>query len=201
VVLQDLLAGVVLALVLMAVTTPFVELLDCLLIAHPWCFPGLNLLGLGLCLAYPDLKEWSTARGDTTQVISVFSGIYQGMWYMGQVTSMEMAEEAAASALTGWQGILGAALFRLVLGMVVCVTLLQVGKKLVVYVAATFCGLDPSDPKTKQYFPVELTYKYISYFVPSFACGYFMPLIYQLVGLHRAGYLLEIHRHSHHFGL
>nr|QNL15293.1 sphingosine-1-phosphate phosphatase 1 [Littorina littorea] len=79
----DILVGIVGAFVIMICCIPFVNMVDCLLVAHPWCFPALNIVGIGLCLAYPELKMWSTARGDTTQVMAVFSGIYQGLWYMG----------------------------------------------------------------------------------------------------------------------
>ena len=192
--------GVVWAGIIMICCIPFVDMVDCLLIAHPWCFPGLNVVGIGLCLAYPELKMWSTARGDTTQVIAVFSGVYQGLWYMGQVTTPEMAEAAALSAHTGWAA-LAAAIGCQVLGVAVLVTLLQTLKKCVIYVVATLLGMDPHDPASKRHLGVELPYKYIGYFTPCFCASYAMPALFLYLGWHRRNFLLEIHNHSHYFGL
>lgn len=198
--LQDILVGIVWAAIIMVCCIPFVDMVDCLLIAHPWCFPGLNLVGIGLCLAYPELKMWSTARGDTTQVVAVFSGIYQGLWYMGQHITPEMAEAAAQSAHTGWAA-LAAAIGCQVLGVGVLVALLEGLKKCVIYVMATLLGMDPHDPASKQHLGVELPYKYIGYFTPSFCAGYVMPAVFHYLGWHRRNFLLEILHHAHYFGL
>ena len=179
---------------------PFVDLVDCVLIAHPWCFPGLNILILSLCFAYPRLRVWSTARGDTTQVLAVFSGTYQGLWYMGQVTTPEAALAAAASAYTGWAG-LAVGFGRYVMGVVFAIAMLAGLKKMVIRVMCRCLGLDPHDPVSKQHFWVELPYKYIGYFVPSFCSAYSMPILFQYLGWHRQNYLFEILHHSHHFGL
>ncbi|XP_076464895.1 sphingosine-1-phosphate phosphatase 2-like [Babylonia areolata] len=196
----DILVGIVCAFIMMAMTIPFVDMIDCLLIAHPWCFPVLNLVIIGLCLAYPELKVWSTARGDTTQVLAVFGGIYQGLWYTGQVTTPEMAAAAALSAHSGWAAV-AAGFGRQLLGVVVLVFLLESLKKLVVFIMATLLGLDPKDPRSKQHLWVELPYKYVGYFTPAFFASYIMPRLFQYLGWHRRNYLLEILNYSHYFGL
>lgn len=196
----DILVGIVCAFIIMAVCIPFVDMIDCLLIAHPWCFPVFNLVCIGLCLAYPELKVWSTARGDTTQVLAVFSGIYQGLWYTGQVTTPEMAAAAALSAHTGWASVV-VGFGRQLLGVVVLVVVLESLKKGVIFIMATLLGLDPHDPASKQHLWVELPYKYIGYFTPSFCASYFMPRLFQYLGWHRRNYLLEILNYSHYFGL
>ncbi|KAL8559600.1 hypothetical protein ACOMHN_008311 [Nucella lapillus] len=196
----DIAVGIVGAIVILFCIIPLVDMLDCLLLAHPWSVPGLNIVGVGLCLAYPRLKVWSTARGDTTQVMAVFSGIYQGLWYMSKTTTPEMATAAIASAPTGWSAVL-AAVGRQVFGVVILMILLESLKKGVIYVSATLQGMDPKDPTCKQHLSVELPYKYIGYYVPSFCAGYVMPVCFQYLGCHRGNFLVEVLTHSHHFGL
>lgn len=175
-------------------------MLDTLLIAHPWSFPGLNIAGLTLCLLYPRLKVWSTARGDTTQSIAVFSGIYQGMWLLARHTTLEEATSAALSVSLGWEFWMNGIL-RQILGTGMLVALLELLKKAVIYLTALSFGLNPKDPTTKQYFWVELPYKYIGYFVPSFCGAYYMPYLFQYLGLLRGNFLVEIHTYASYFGL
>ena len=142
---------------------------------------------------------WSTARGDTTQVMAVFSGIYQGLWYLGSVTTPEMAAAAALTAPTGWAAV--AAAFGRQLMVVVLVVILESLKKIVIYVMATLLQLDPRDPKCKQHLGVELPYKYIGYYVPSFCAGYAMPVLFQYLGWHRKDFLTESLTYSPYFNL
>ena len=130
----------------------------------------------------------------------MFSGIYQGLWYMHSQINDEIADAAAASALTGTTAI-WAGVARQVIGMVVLVAMLEGLKKLVVYVVATLIGLDPKDPTCKQHLAVELSYKYIGYFTPSFCASYYMPLFFQWMGIHRRHYFQEIMTYTHQFGL
>ncbi|KAK7505564.1 hypothetical protein BaRGS_00003309 [Batillaria attramentaria] len=196
----DILVGIVTAGIIMVCCIPFVDMVDTLLIAHPWCFPGLNVVGIGLCLAYPELKQWSTARGDTTQVMAVFSGMYQGLWYMGQTSTMEDATASALAAHTGW-ALVVAAVVRQLVGMVIVTIILECLKKAVIYVTASLIGLDPRDPTSKQHLTVELSYKYIGYFTPSFFAAYVLPCCFQALGIHRGNYIKEILTHGHYFGL
>ncbi|XP_005089195.1 sphingosine-1-phosphate phosphatase 2 [Aplysia californica] len=189
----DILAGICFAFFLMASTMPFVDPIDQFLISHPNAMPVLVTTCMALCLLYPSLDKWSTARGDTTLVLAVFSGIYAGLWLTGALTDFEPAKDSPPFVLglpTPREAFL--ALLRQVIGVFFVVILLTAIKTAVLRSLSYVFGYDHKDPKTKQHLLIELPYRYVSYFVSSTAAVYVMPLLFLKLNIERQSYYSEV---------
>ncbi|RUS73591.1 hypothetical protein EGW08_018651 [Elysia chlorotica] len=195
----DIVAGIGFAFFLMGVTAPFVDEIDRFLISHPHAVPIMVAACIILCFLYPSLDKWSTARGDTTLVLGVFSGIYAGMWFTGKFhpadvdyfVTPEPEVPPFALAIPPLLDI-SLALTRQVVGVAIVVVILTSLKLGILHALARLLGLDPKDPNTKRHLAVELPYKYISYFLSATAATYLMPLLFLRLGIARASYYSEI---------
>ena len=183
----------------MGATVPFVDTVDKFLIGHPHAVPVMVTMCIILCFLYPSLDKWSTARGDTTLVLGVFSGIYAGLWFTGKfhptdvdyfVTPEPEAPPFALALLPFAE--IGQALMRQVVGVAIVVVILTLLKMGILHALARVMGLDAKDPSTKRHFAVELPYKYVSYFLSATAATYLMPLLFLRLGIERPSYYSEI---------
>ncbi|XP_075231707.1 sphingosine-1-phosphate phosphatase 1-like [Lycorma delicatula] len=87
--LQDVVAGLLLALVLMIPLVPMVDSLDHILLTNKWTPLVLVIVSILLIAYYPKGKgRWTPTRGDTTLVISVCVGVIIGAWTNYQLGEM-----------------------------------------------------------------------------------------------------------------
>ncbi|GFR74857.1 sphingosine-1-phosphate phosphatase 1 [Elysia marginata] len=195
----DIIAGIGFAILLMGATAPFVDQVDKFLMHHPHALPIMVATCIILCFLYPSLDKWSTARGDTTLVLGVFSGIYAGMWLTGKfhpsdvdyfVTPMPEAPPFSLALPPVPDMLL--ALVRQVVGVAIVVVVLTGLKFGILNALANLMSLDPKDPNTKRHLAVELPYKYVSYFLSAAAATYVMPLLFLRLGIARPSYYSEI---------
>lgn len=191
--LQDIIAGLIFACLLMAATEPFVEYVDIFLMTHAYAVPCLVAVGISLCLMYPSLDKWSTARGDTTLSLAVFSGIYAGLWFTRSATDfIPVSDEAPYDVhLPGWD-VISITLLRQTIGVFFIVILLTVNKYFVLQALCKVFGYDPKDPESKKHLVIELPYKYVSYFSVSLVATYIMPLIFVYLGIQRPSFYTEV---------
>lgn len=189
----DLLAGIFFASLLMAITAPFVDTIDTFLISHPNSLPVMVGSCIALCLLYPSLDKWSSARGDTTLSLAVFSGIYAGLWMTGALTDFQPEKDTPPFVLgLPTLSVAGYSLLRQVLGVIFLVTLLTVLKVIILKGLCCLFGYDPKDPNTKKHLHIELPYRYVSYFVSSLAAVYIMPLIFLKLNIARDSFYSEV---------
>uniref|UniRef100_A0A0B6YHQ2 Phosphatidic acid phosphatase type 2/haloperoxidase domain-containing protein n=1 Tax=Arion vulgaris TaxID=1028688 RepID=A0A0B6YHQ2_9EUPU len=189
----DIIAGVLCSVSLMAVTVSVLEPIDSFLMSHPMALPVTIIICIALCLIYPSLEQWSTARGDTTLVLGVFSGIYAGMWLTGKLTDFEHLPNTPPYTLefpSAHNFFLG--LLRQTGGLVIIILFLTFIKMVILHSLSWLCSCDPKDPKTKQRRPVELPYKYVSYYISAMASTYLIPLLFLKFNIERPSYYTEI---------
>lgn len=180
----------------MFVTASVVDPVDNFLMSHPAALPVTAAVCIALCLLYPSLERWSTARGDTTLVLGVVSGIYAGMWLTVKLTDMGHIPDSPPYILglpSAWD--VSLTFFRQTMGIVIIVLFLTCVKMTVLHTTCWFFNYDPKDPKTKQRLSVELPYRYVSYYISAVATTYLMPLLFLKFNIERQSYYSEIFNH------
>ncbi|XP_067680887.1 sphingosine-1-phosphate phosphatase 2-like [Haliotis asinina] len=188
----DVIAGLLFAVVVMTFTVPFVDPMDKFLVTHPLSPVILLSLPIILSLLYPKLDKWSTARGDTTLILSITGGLFLGTWINYNQGFMSPNNASLPFSLNfQYQAIL-IAMLRLVSGVTVTLILHHYMKNFVYASLCFMLNMNPKDPKTKQKFIVELPYKYISYFLISLNTVYTIPLMFHYLGIPRVSYYTEI---------
>ncbi|XP_071079906.1 sphingosine-1-phosphate phosphatase 1-like [Haliotis cracherodii] len=188
----DVIAGLFFAIVVMTFTVPFVDPVDKFLVTHPLSPLILLSLPIILSLLYPKLDKWSTARGDTTLILSITGGLFLGSWINYNQGFMSPNDASLPFSLNfQYQAIL-TAMMRLVSGVAVTLVLHHYMKNTVYASLCFVLSMDPKDPKTKQKFIVELPYKYLSYFMIALNTVYTMPLMFYFIGIPRMSYYTEI---------
>ena len=172
---------------------PYLDVMDHFLLTHAMA-PFLILSAPALTtFIYPKLDTWSTARGDTTGIVSIWAGCYFGSWLNYALGYMNPSDILPPYPLNVLQiNVIVYSLVRLVVGLVQSVAVLFF-LKFATYAALCYIfNLDSKDPKTKQKLIVELPYKYITNFVVSFNTVYTTPLTFCLLGIQRLSYYSEI---------
>ncbi len=190
--LQDVLAGLVYVFCLMPLYIMVVEDIDNFLLTHEFGPLVAVVIPLLICIYYPSLDKWNTARGDTTMVVSVSTGVLVGYWIMHQcgMISHQVAQATyPLPALT--VDLITMSIMRLLVGAVV----LLVARTLLKFILyGTLCrmfNVDKNDPKMKQMLKVELPYKFITYSVIAVLCVMCVPLIFKWLGIQRDSYFTE----------
>nr|CAD7393403.1 unnamed protein product [Timema cristinae] len=77
---QDIVVGIILALLLMIPVVPLVDSLDYYLLTNRWSPIILLSTGILLIIFYPSSDRWTPTRGDTTMIVSVCVGVHVGAW-------------------------------------------------------------------------------------------------------------------------
>ncbi|CAG5127126.1 unnamed protein product [Candidula unifasciata] len=183
----------ILLICLMSATVFFVDPVDSFLMTHPWALPVTVVLCIILSMLYPSLEKWSTARGDTTMVLGVFSGIYAGMWLTAKLTEFDYVPDSPPYVLelpSVKDFSLGVT--RQISGLFIIIIFLTLIKLVILHSLSWLFGYDPKDPRTKQCRPVELPYKYVSYYVSAAATTYIIPLLFLKLNIERPSYYSEV---------
>ncbi|BFZ12150.1 hypothetical protein BsWGS_15189 [Bradybaena similaris] len=189
----DIIAGIAFAVCLMSVTILIVGPVDSFLMSHPLALPTAALVCIALSWIYPSLEEWSTARGDTTLVLGVFSGIYAGMWLTGKLTQFEYVPDSPPYVLElPSTKDLRLGVIRQISGLFIIIIFLTFIKMAILHSLSWLFGYDPKDPRTKQCRPIELPYKYVSYYVSAVASTYVIPLLFWKLNIERPSYYSEV---------
>lgn len=177
----------------MGMAVPFVDYVDTFLMTHPYAVPCLVGVGISLCLLYPSLDKWSTARGDTTLSVAVFSGIYAGLWFTRNHTDVIPSQDTPPFSLQfPDSNAVWLCLVRELIGVFFLVILLTLTKLFVLHSLCRLFSFDPKDPESKKHLVIELPYKYVSYFVISMSATYFLPMLFDHLNIQRPNFYSEI---------
>ena len=177
----------------MAATMPFVDTIDKFLVSHPLAVPVLVAVCIGLCLIYPTQDKWNSARGDTTLVLAVFSGIFIGIWFTGALTDFQPAKDSPPFVLEfPSRNEIGLKVLRQVIGVSVLVVVIEIMKIICLRIIAHLAGLDYRDNAIKKKLVVELPYRYVSYGLSSVIACYIMPLIFLKLNIERPSFYSEV---------
>lgn len=144
------------------------------------------VVGFAMCYYYPSLKQWSTARGDTTIIIGTVVGFSVGA-YLNYHFGLWIKPSEPPLYDIHFPNALGYlfAVIRTFLGLTMFIVVRQLLKKSFLRLLCYLNGLDYKDPASKQRQIIELPYNYFSYFVLATNIAFTSPLLFRLLNIER----------------
>ncbi|EPY86173.1 sphingosine-1-phosphate phosphatase 1 [Camelus ferus] len=183
---QDIIAGFLYTILILAIFYPFVELIDSFNQTHKYA--PLIIIGLHLALGIFSftLDTWSTSRGDTAEILGSGAGIACGSHFtykMGLILDppldiLPLARPPISVTL------FGKAILRILIGMVFVLVVRDTMKKITIPLACKVFNIPCSDiRKARQHMEVELPYRYITYGMVGFSITFLVPYIFFFIGI------------------
>ncbi|KAM8917304.1 sphingosine-1-phosphate phosphatase 1 isoform 2-T2 [Spinachia spinachia] len=183
---EDVIAGVLYSVLILVLFLPALDLIDGFNLTCRHAPLIIVCLHLGLGLFSFNLDTWSTSRGDTAQILGTGAGVALASHVNNRLGLMPDATPDQlpfpAPALNA--GLVGAALVRLVLGVLVLMATRALMKAATIPVLCRVFGV-PSDDvrKARQRMEVELPYRYIVYVAVGFNVLFLVPLLFSYTRL------------------
>lgn len=162
---------------------PYVHIIDDFQLNFSFS-PVLNfLLGILLIKCYPSIKQWSTARSDTTVILSSTFGLCSATTAMHQIGLLQQPLTPPIYAIVLPN--LGLCIVRTFLGMLMIYVTRLVMKTIVLRATCAVYGLDWKNPESKRLAKVEMPYYYLTYFAIGFNVSFTCPLVFRAIGINR----------------
>jgi len=140
---------------------------------------------LGVCLikCYPSLKQWSTARSDTTVILGSTFGLLSATAIMNQIGFLEKPLTPPIYSIIPPNLIL--CVLRTIIGLLIIYATRQIVKTFVLRLTCIFYGLDWKNPEIKRLAKIEMPYYYLTYFAIGFNISFTCPLVFRAMGINR----------------
>lgn len=197
---MDIVCGVILAVVLMALILPWMDTLDHLALSHP-ASPLLSIiLTVAMVVWYPTTDKWTPARGDTTVIVGVGCGTLLGSWLNYQLGIIrEPLLPPPYTVIWPTVNMIGLSLLRTMIGLVLIVAVRASFKSLSFATICVLLQVRASDVRAKKdhislrkRLIVELFYKFITYIAIGFTIIFTAPSIFRIMGVERPTFYTEI---------
>ncbi|XP_072485530.1 sphingosine-1-phosphate phosphatase 1 isoform X2 [Notamacropus eugenii] len=183
---QDIIAGFLYAIFILAVFYPYVELIDNFNQIYKYSPLIIISLHLALGIFSFTLDTWSTSRGDTAEILGSGAGIACGShvaYHIG-LTSEPPLDTLPLTIPSITVTHFGKVMLRILIGMVFLMLMRIVMKKITIPLACKVFGIKSDDVrKARQYMEVELTYRYITYGMVGFSITFLVPCLFFFIGL------------------
>ncbi|CAB1456408.1 unnamed protein product [Pleuronectes platessa] len=181
---DDVIAGVLYSVLILLVFLPVLDLIDGFNLTYRYAPLLIISLHLGLGLFSFTLDTWSTSRGDTAQILGTGAGVALASHvnhYLGLLPDQTPDQlPLAFPALS--VGLVGAALLRLVVGVLVLMATRALMKAITIPLVCWVTGVPSGDVrKARQHMEVELPYRYIVYGVVGFNVLFLVPWLFSYV--------------------
>lgn len=178
---KDIIGGAFYALLIIVLLFPHIDKIDNFQLTFPFS-PVLNfLLGIFLIKCYPSLKQWSTARSDTTVILGSVFGFYSALTLMNQndilETLLTLPTDAALSSS------FSLCFLRTFIGLLIVFATRQIVKNVVLRTTCFVYKLDWKDSQIKRLAQVEMPYYYFTYFAVGFNIALTCPFVFQKLGI------------------
>lgn len=180
----DVIAGVLYSVCILVLILPSLDLLDGFNLTCGWAPLVIVLLHLLLGLFCFTLDTWSTSRGDTAQILGTGAGVALAGHVNRRLGLMpDPGPELLPLAFPPLRvGLLGAAVLRLALGVLVLVATRALMKALTIPLACWLFGVPGGDVRrARQHMEVELPYRYLVYGAVGFNVLFLVPFIFRLL--------------------
>ncbi|XP_069774739.1 sphingosine-1-phosphate phosphatase 2-like isoform X2 [Narcine bancroftii] len=160
----DVLCGIAITALLVTVSYPFWDAIENFQMKNRFA-PLLALtLSFLLSINYPELDHWSTARGDTTNIVSAGGGAAIATWinYQWDLLPEPLSAPPYEIPLLSPEliGRMGA---RFTIGIVIVFFARQAIKSMALAFVCKLAGVSPGDQQARKLLWVEVPYKYITY--------------------------------------
>ncbi|KAK2826786.1 hypothetical protein Q5P01_021000 [Channa striata] len=178
----DVIAGVLYSGLILLFFLPALDLIDGFNLTCRYAPIIIICLHLGLGLFSFTLDTWSTSRGDTAQILGTGAGIALASHvnhYLGLLPD-PTAGQLPFTMPPLSVGLVGMALLRLVLGVLVLVATRALMKAVTIPLVCRVFGVPSGDVrKARQHMEVELPYRYIVYGAVGFNVLFLVPLLFR----------------------
>ncbi|XP_030070282.1 sphingosine-1-phosphate phosphatase 1 [Microcaecilia unicolor] len=182
----DVIAGFLYAILIMVVFYPVLELIDNFNLTYKYAPLIIISLHLALGIFSFTLDTWSTSRGDTAEILGSGAGIACGSHvnYMLGEMSDPLPDILPFIPPVITVTLVGKALLRFLIGVVILLMVRTVMKKLTIPLACKiFCIPCDDIRKARQCMEVELPYRYITYGMVGFSVMFVVPFLFRNIGL------------------
>ncbi|KAM9317382.1 sphingosine-1-phosphate phosphatase 2 [Gastrophryne carolinensis] len=160
----DVICGVVIALLFLALTFPVWDLLDHQLLTNSISPVVAVITGYLLSYNYPNLDHYSTTRADTTVILGVGAGTCVGVWLNHQFGLTYIPSGTLPLAIPPFTfGMLSKHVLRFGLGVVLLVIIRFIAKTLSLKVLGSYYGVSTQDQLVRQRLEIEVPYKFVTY--------------------------------------
>ncbi|XP_075470988.1 sphingosine-1-phosphate phosphatase 1 [Ascaphus truei] len=181
----DVIAGFLYAIIILVVFHPALEIIDTFNLTYKYAPLIIISLHLALGIFSFTLDTWSTSRGDTAQILGSGAGIACGShvnYMLGLL--LDPSQDTLPFTPSINVILLGKAMLRFLIGVVVLLMIRAVMKKISIPLACKIFGIPCDDVrKARQRMEVELPYRYITYGVVGFGAMFIVPYLFTWVGL------------------
>uniref|UniRef100_UPI00398EFDA7 sphingosine-1-phosphate phosphatase 2 n=1 Tax=Pristiophorus japonicus TaxID=55135 RepID=UPI00398EFDA7 len=180
----DVIVGVLITAVLMALTCPFWNMLDDLQLTSPLTPIIAVVMPFFMSYTYPALDHYSPTRGDTTIILGVASGCTVGFWVnyqYGQTYEPTGSIPFEIPSITLEVVLLASA--RFLIGIIILVATRQVVKTLSLKMLCAWFDVPGHDKEAKKRLEIEVPYKFATYSSIGFNATVVVPLLHQLLEL------------------
>ncbi|XP_067851519.1 sphingosine-1-phosphate phosphatase 2 isoform X1 [Heptranchias perlo] len=180
----DVICGVFITAVLMALTYPFWNILDDLQLTSPLTPIIAVVMPFFMSYTYPALDHYSPTRGDTTIILGVASGCTVGFWMNYQYgLTYEPTGSLPFELPSITLEVVWLAIARFLIGIFILVVTRQVVKTLSLKVLCAWFDVPGHDMEARKRLEIEVPYKFATYSSIGFNATVVVPLLYQLLGL------------------
>ncbi|XP_003700813.3 sphingosine-1-phosphate phosphatase 2 [Megachile rotundata] len=196
----DIIAGLILAIVLMIILIPLVDITDYYILSNVWVVAILIAFSIGVIVYYPCSKKWTPTRGDTTMVVSVTTGIHVGAW-LNYNTGVMVTPPTPPPYHIIWPSytMFGCMILRTILGFCNILAAKSICKSFSYGILCAILKTNPKDLMRSQNYSenkykvlVDLVYKYFYCFVIGVNTVYFLPNFFTMIGIERPSFYTEI---------
>lgn len=184
--LQDVIVGVLYSALILRFFLPALDLIDGFNLTCRYAPLIIISLHVGLGLFSFTLDTWSTSRGDTAQILGTGAGVALASHVnhlLGLMPDLT-AEQLPLTMPPLSAGLVGAAMLRHVLGVLVLVATRALMKAVTIPLVCRLTGVPSGDVrKARQHMEVELPYRYIVYGTMGFNVLFLVPLLFRYLQL------------------
>lgn len=181
--LLDVIAGVFYALFILALVIPFLDTIDRFQLTNPYS-PFVTLsVGLLMCIFYPSIRQWSTARGDTSIIVGTVCGLTIGSFLNYYFGYLYKPDEPPLYDIIPPNYLY--VILRTILGLFIFALTRQFFKKFLLRFLCWLHNLDSQNPEAKRIKKIELPYYYITYLFIGLNITFTSPFFFRLFGIQR----------------
>lgn len=184
--LQDVIVGFLYSILILVFFLPVLDFIDGFNLTCHYAPLVIVSLHLGLGLLSFTLDTWSTSRGDTAQILGTGAGVALASHvnYRFGLMPDPMPDQLPLALSAFSLGLVGVAMLRLVLGVLVLVGTRALMKAVTIPLVCRLFGIPSGDVrKARQHMEVELPYRYIVYGTVGFNVLFLVPLLFSFLHL------------------
>jgi len=172
---------------------PLLDAMDDFMLHSPYSPAACILVPFLLCVLYPTLRQWSTARGDTTIIMATGAGVGLGHWVCYQYGYMQKADSFPPYDIIqptwSWAGLV---VLRMAIGIAILVTVRASVRTVTFRASCYLAGYDWNDCNVHKTLAVELPYKFVTYSIIAFNMVFLVPMLFHTFGIERETFFTEI---------